>query len=79
MSGRTAFTCRPGSRTRNNAILALIGATPEGKKELLGFTDCIHLSNWGADFSCLHRSGLGNTNDAPKTTKHSSSMASYLA
>ena len=30
---------RPGSRTRNKCILVLIGATPEGKKELLGFTD----------------------------------------
>lgn len=40
MCGPTAFTCRPGSKTPSNAcILVVIGATPEGRKELLGFTD----------------------------------------
>jgi transposase-like protein len=60
MSGRTAFTCRPGSRTRNNAILALIGATPEGKKELLGFTDGARESaqNWRELLLDLKNRGL---------------------
>jgi transposase-like protein len=32
-------TCKPGWTTRSSGILVLIGATPEGKKELIGFTD----------------------------------------
>ena len=37
--GSTASTCRPGSRTPRSAWLEIIGATPEGKKELVGLID----------------------------------------
>ena len=35
--GPTAFICRRGWRPQAECMLVLIGATPEGKKELLGF------------------------------------------
>ena len=39
MCGPTAFTCRPVFEDAKQCILVIIGATPEGRKELLGFTD----------------------------------------
>ncbi|WP_439365992.1 hypothetical protein ACNJYD_08680 [Bradyrhizobium sp. DASA03005] len=36
-SRRTTFSCRPGMNDRSECTLVLIGATPEGKKELIGF------------------------------------------
>ena len=35
--GPTGSTCRPGWKTQAECMLVLIGATPEGKKELVGF------------------------------------------
>ena len=35
--GRTGSTCRRGSEDAAECMLVLIGATPEGKKELVGF------------------------------------------
>ena len=37
MCGRTASTCRRGWKPHAECMLVLIGATPEGKKELVGF------------------------------------------
>ncbi len=33
------FICKPVSKKKKQCILVIIGATPEGKKELVGFTD----------------------------------------
>ena len=37
MCGRTGFICRCGWKTAAECMLVLMGATPEGKKELVGF------------------------------------------
>jgi hypothetical protein len=41
---RRSSTRRRGSRTKHQCILVIIGATPEGKKELVGFTDGVRES-----------------------------------
>ena len=59
-SGRTASICRPGSKTRSNAFSCIIGATPEGRKELVGFTDGARESahDWRELLLDLKRRGL---------------------
>src|SRR5258706_14903915 len=58
MSGQTASICRRGSRTRSSASLSL--STPEGKEELVGFTDGARESahDWRDLLLDLKRRGL---------------------
>src|SRR6478752_1586922 len=58
-SGSMASMCRLGSRTPHNALV-IIGATPEGKKELIGLTDGVRESaqSWRELLLDLKRRGL---------------------
>ena len=59
-SGSTASTCRPASKTDAQCLLVIIGATPEGKKELVGLTDGVRESvqSWRELLLDLRRRGL---------------------
>jgi len=58
--GRRAFTCRPVSKTSNSASWSSSARRPEGKKELLGFTDGARESaqDWGELLLDLKNRGL---------------------
>ena len=59
-SGLTASTCRPASKTDAQCLLVIIGATPEGKKELVGLIDGVRESvqSWRELLLDLRRRGL---------------------
>ena len=54
------FTCRPGWKRTPNACLVLIGATAEGKKELVGFQTGVRESaqSWRELLIDIKRRGL---------------------
>src|SRR6201981_3370667 len=53
-------TCKPGSRTMAQCLLVIIGATPEGNKELVGLTDGVreNAQSWKGLLLDLKRRGL---------------------
>ena len=59
-SGRTGSTCRRGWKTDAECMLVLIGATPEGKKELVGFQTGVRESaqTWRELLIDIKRRGL---------------------
>ena len=59
-SGSTASMCRPGSRRPRSVSWVMIGATPEGKKELVGLIDGVRESaqSWRELLLDLKRRGL---------------------
>ena len=59
-SGLTASMCRRGSRTPPQCLLVIIGATPEGKKELIGLIDGVRerAQSWKDLMLDLKRRGL---------------------
>src|SRR5262245_27584816 len=59
-SGLTASMCRPGSKDAAQCLLVIIGATPEGKKELVGLNDGVRESaqSWREMLLDLKRRGL---------------------
>ena len=61
-SGRMASICRLAFKYEKQCILVIIGATPEGRKKLVGFTDGTreNAHDWRALLLDLKRSGLAN-------------------
>jgi len=62
MSGRMGFYFQARLEDEKQCILVLIGATPEGRKELIGFTDSLRESaqDWRELVLDLKRRGLSH-------------------